>query len=329
MTDWTKKSIVPRGGLEAWLQYEPDVSGHNIIYDYSGNNRTVTCGAGNAPVLTSNVLNGQPGWYFSGTRDPLTFSGNFSTYYAFLIGSFQDPTFTEYQGFLTGLSIGDLMISNNSADLMFDQGVATYDYRKNDVAYADNARKAPVSASHSVMELLMPPGMTMNGISIGQDRSFTARKLKGWFFDALLYSALPTDLMRFKCLQYAAMRYQIWPRILDGTAVFPFAANKSYTREHGRETYLSEPYEGDPKALVRGNFKSGYDLSFQLREQEEFDAAKAFYQAHHPLTPFILRDYRFYPYRDTKVRFTTPIREQGSDVTYRFNYSFGVVEVDS
>jgi hypothetical protein len=83
----------------------------------------------------------------------------------------------------------------------------------------------------------------------------------------------------------------------------------------------------DLKALVRGSFLSGYSLPFLLRQEEEFTAAKAFYEQHHPITPFVIRDYRFYPYQEVTVRIASPFREQGSDVSLRFNYSFDVVEV--
>ncbi len=328
--DWTKSSRVPRNGLAAWYQYEPGVSANNLINDYSGNGRHVSCGAGNAPVLTANLLAGQPGWYFNGTRDPLQWSGSLNIRYAVVVGSFEDAAFSQYQGVVTGLTNGDVLLSNNSGTLIFfDSGSPQFDYRKNDVLYADNARQAPVSGSHSIMEMIMPGGIPMDGVQIGKDRNFTGRLLKGWIFEVLLFTIDPTELMRRFLFEYLAMRYWLWPRVADGKAVFPFVFNKQINREYGRETYLSEPYEGEPTGLIRGDFKSAYELPFNLRESHELLAAEEFFRSHQPLSKFVLRDFRHQPHRDTVVRFASPtMSEEGSNTTYRFNYSFDVIQTD-
>ena len=109
--------------------------------------------------------------------------------------------------------------------------------------------------------------------------------------------------------------------------IFPFVPNKALPSEREQEHYLSEPYSGTPKALVRGSFKRAYTVVFTTRSQAEFDAAEAFHASHYPLTTIIFRNYRFYPARDFNCRITSPFREQGSESSGRFNYSFDLQEI--
>lgn len=328
MVDWTKKNIVPKHELEAWHQYEPGVSGHEVIGDYSGNGRIISTAITNPPVLQANVLNGQPGWYFNGSRDPLSWSGSLTWKHIFILASAEDAAFSTNRGLLSGVTTGNALVSNASGDIFFNLGIGSaYQYRKSGVAFAEANQKAPMSGDAQVLELVHTTGMAMDGIRLGQHFSLAGRLWKGWFFDHLMYSGVKNDLARFNIYRYFAMRYWVWERTAAGLFVFPFAANKNRGTELGQETYFSEPYAGDPKALTRGTFEGSYELPFLLREQEEYLAAEAFYKQHWPLDEFVYRDYRFYPYRDVICRFASPLREQGSDVTYRFNYSFEVVEV--
>lgn len=327
--DWKKMDVVPRNSLEAWHHYDPaaGLSANNLITDASGNNRNVTCAAGNAPILTANLLNGQSGWYFNGSRDPLAFTGSLTTRHAFVVASYEDATFPDYKGLLSGVAVGDIFTGNNSGDIFFDFLLSDDEYRKADVIYASNNQKAPMSGSYAVLEFAIPSSMPLDGIQIGQQRAIApARKWKGWFIESLIYSQIKTALERARIYEYFAMRYRLWPTVASGLNVFPFPANRTRSSERDRENYLSEPYTGDPKALVRGNFKGAFQLPYALRIQPEYEAAEAFHAQHYPTTKFVFRDYRYYPEKDVICRMASPIREQGSDVTYRFNYSFDAIE---
>jgi hypothetical protein len=329
--DWTDRPIVPRGDLIAWNAYrETDATGGNAP-DLSGNGRAIVA-ASNTPVLTMDVLNGQPGWLFNGARNPFVSAGGATIKHAFILLGFAGSSFSEFQGVLTGSTVGTPLISNNSGNKFFDAS-GTYPgmkYRKNSVFFASSNQVAPIDNVPALIEISSPQAgveFGLDAIQVGKDRNFAARLLNGYWFDQILYSAVKNDAERQRAYEYFAMRYWIWPKdATDTYNVFPFAANKTRALERDKENYLSEPYEGDPKALVRGDFKNGYSLQYLLREQAEWDAAVAFFAQHRPLTPFVLRDYRYYPYREVVVRFTSSIREQGSDVSYRFNYSFDVVE---
>lgn len=327
-TKWTLGDWIGRGGMCAWHAADTAISGQTID-DASGNGRTLDTGfLSTPPDYQTNLINGLPGLYFDGsTHDPPKWSGSVTPKHIFIVAAAEGSAFdASYRGLLSGVSSGDVLTGNPSSANWFNFSLG-HTYRRFDVAYTEAAAPA-IFGTVGIMELTNTLGWPLNGIQIGQHRSFTDRRWKGWWCEHILYDKVVTDIERWKVYRYLAAKYHIWQHASAAStkAVFPFPADREYSREHARETYLSEPYDGDPSALIRGNFRSGYSLGFTLRRQEELDAAKAFYEAHHPLGEFAFRDYRYYPYRDTNVRFTSPLIERGSGVTYRFNYSFDVIE---
>lgn len=324
---WSKMSAVPLSGMLAWHMYGEDTSLNNNIADYSGNGRHVTCGAGNTAVLQTNLLNGHPGWYFNGSRDPLVYSGNVTVKHLFIVASYEDAAFAENEGLYGGVAAGDILVSEALGDEFFDfTANQVYTYRKADVPIAVGAADAPMSGKHALLELTSSEGFGLDGIQIGKQRGFATRLWKGWFFEAIAYGVVLNDLQRMMINEYFAMKYHLWPTVASGLYRFPFPANKASSSETDQETYLSEPYDGDLKALVRGDFKAAHQFPFALRREEEFTAAKAFRAQHGMLTHWIYYDHRFITPLDYELRFTSPIREQGSDVTYRFNYGFEATE---
>ena len=324
---WKDMNLIPMADLEAWHMYEPGVSGHNVIYDYSGKGRNITCGAGNAPVLTSDVLNGQPGWYFNGSRDPLAWSGSVTLKHVFLVISFTDATFSAHHGVLSGLTSGDILVSSNTGTLFFDLSATSC--RTRDVLYASNAHVAPISENAALVEVVFAAGVAMDGLQFGKQRDISgpARLHKGYFFDSMCYSAVKNDQERLRIYRYAAMRYWLWQRTAAGLDVYPFPSNKARSSARDQEHYSSEPYSGDPTTLVRGSMRRAFSLPFTNRLQPEFEAAEQFHSTHRHHVDFAYRDYRFYPSRDSSVWMNSDLREQGSDVLFRFNYSFDVTEI--
>jgi hypothetical protein len=330
---WKKMNVIPLSDLEAWHHYEPGVSGHHIIYDASGKDRHISCAVGNSAILTADVLNSQPGWYFNGSRTPLVFNGGLLAKHIFIVAAYEDAAFPDnqingFKGLLTGINTGDILVGNAGADTFYDYSYPSYNYRKSDVAFPANSQKAPMSMQIAVIEIIKEDGFFLDGIQIGQQRNFVDRRWKGYFIEDLIYSAVRNDHQRSMIYQYFAMRYHLWQKNSAGLNVFPFPANKTRAASRDREHYLSEPYSGSQKALVLGSIKRAFKLPFAFRLQAEFEAAEAFHEQHHPVTDFIYRDYRFIPAKDRKCRITSPIEEQGSDVTFRFNYSFDAIETD-
>jgi hypothetical protein len=201
----------------------------------------------------------------------------------------------------------------------------TTNYFKSDVLFADNNQKAPMSGAAAFIEIQAPGGITFaTALKIGQQTTFTDRLWKGYFYDAFGYNSTLNDAGRQRAREYFAMRYQVWPKNAAALDVFPFAANKTRSLDLDIENFVSTPYSGPKKDLTRGDFIGNYELQYLLREQMEFNAAQRFFEQHRPVVPFVLRDYRFVPYKEIPVDFTSSLREQGSDVTYRFNYTFSV-----
>jgi hypothetical protein len=327
MADWSKKQIVPLKDLEAWYQFVEGASGDGFAPDFSGKGRDAVAATAQ-PTAWANAINGEYGWYFNGSRNPLVYSGAVTVKQVFMVAAFEEATFTQYRGLFTGLT-GDrnVLVGDSSGTKFFHFGYAPNSYRKNGVSYISSNLQAPVNIQFAILEAKVDADHSaFDGLQIGKQIDTAGTNFKGWVVDVLPYSTDQNEASLKRIYEYFAMRYHLWEKTSAGLYVFPFAANKSRSLERDKENYLSDPYDGDSKALVRGSFRSRYELPFALRLQEEFAAAQAFWEQHYPLSKFVFRDYRYYPFKEVTCRFASPIREQGSDVTYRFNYSFEVVE---
>ncbi|MBK8810723.1 MAG: hypothetical protein IPN69_08325 [Acidobacteria bacterium] len=328
--DFRNSSLIGKADLFAWHPADTAVSGA-LVSDASGNGRDLVCGS-NAPALQADVLNGRSAIYFNGsTNEPLVYShgSTVSPRHFFIVAKFDGATFSaNLEGLLSDGASNGLLIGQGATETKFynfSHG-GSYIYKKADLAYAESNQAAPMNA-FAVIELQFPAGIAMDGIQIGRDRGFSGRKWKGWFLESLVYSTSQNDNVRANIYRYFAQKWQLWQIDSAGRYIFPFAADRTRTEERGQESYLSEPYDGDPKALVRGDFKSNFACSFSVREEAEMLAVHSFYEQHFPLTKFVYRDWRYYPARDRIVRFATTVTEQGSEVSNRFNYAFGVREV--
>jgi len=321
---WNQGAWIPTGGLLAW--HAADQYNAADVYDQSVNGRTLSGDPGNSAALVPDHINGLPALYFDGTVGPSNWTGSVTPAHVFVITGYDGTSFgPAYCGLLTGSTAGDILVGNISSANWFNFSDGRT-YRRYDVEFPESAAPG-VFGTIGVVEVSRSSGWSLNGIQIGQQRSFTDRLWKGYWCEHLIYDRVLSDIERWKIYRYIACKYQIWPKILSGVSVFPFPSENTTQGELGRETYSSEPYDGDPTYLIRGNFKNGSQLDFGVRRQEEIDAAEAFYKLHHPSERFAVRDYRYYPYRDTIGRFTSSLRKSGSDVAYRFNYSFDFVEV--
>lgn len=208
---WRDSGLVPTSGLLAWHMYEMGVSGHNIIYDYSGNGRTIDSASLNAPVLTSNVLYGQPGWYFDGTTTvPLNYTGSVTPKHVFILASHDDAAFNLNRGLLSGEITGDLLASNNTGTTFFDLALADFGYRKSDVFYAQNNQQAPMSGRPELIEVAITGGTTLDGIQVGKQRNLAGRIWKGYFFEQLLFNRILTSLEKDRVKLYFNLKFSQW-----------------------------------------------------------------------------------------------------------------------
>lgn len=214
ITQWKNTGLLPTSGQLAWHQYEPSVSGDFIIYDYSGNTRHIQCTPGpNQPVLHTDVIDGQPGWYFSGTSDPLFFLGSNTPKHVFILASADEATFPDYRGLLSGVTSGTILVSDTTPfDRFFDAGLgAGFVYRKDDVLWPNNNMKAPMSGAFGLMEVQMPSGIALDGIQVGKQLAL-ARKWKGYFIEQIIYNRVLTTAERMRVKLYFNLKYSQWQR---------------------------------------------------------------------------------------------------------------------
>jgi hypothetical protein len=212
---WRDCGLIPTSGLEAWHMYEAGASGHHIIYDYSGNSRIIDSAETDAAVLSSNVLYGQPGWYFNGsTTVPLNYTGSVTVKHAFILAAHDDATFNLNRGLLTGETAGDILVSDSSGTKFFDLSGTTPDmgYRKSDVFYASANQQAPMSNVPELLEVASPVGFTLDGIQIGKQRNLAGKIWKGYFFEQLLYSRILTTNEKDRIKLYFNIKFAQWRR---------------------------------------------------------------------------------------------------------------------
>ncbi len=330
-SEWTKRKLVPKGDLEAWHALDLAEDGSNVD-DFSGKDRTLSCPS-NEPTLQTDVINGRPALYFDGADNFLRYTGAFTARHVFVLGAYEDAAFGANEaGLLTDNATTGILVGNSVSTRFFNFNFGAsgeFDYKRADVAFAEADQQAPVNSVFKLMEVSLDSGWAMDGIRVGQDRTFSSRLWKGWYVESLIYSEVKSDAERWEIYRYFAMKYHLWQETSSGLYVFPFQANRTRPTSRGQEHYLSEPYSGDAKVLVRGGKRKEFQLPFQLRSDVEAVAAQKFHEDHYPdpTDHFIVRDFNYWPPEDHECRFTSPFEEQGSDVAFRFNYSFSALEI--
>jgi hypothetical protein len=325
---WKKSNAVSRSGLLGWHQHEKNVSQDGLILDYSGNGRNLTAET-DAPVLTPNVQNGQPGWLFNGAAtNPLVWAGgDIAPRHIFIVMAFTEAELSgTFQGVLSGVNTFDALTGIGGTDRFFDFGFSGWQYRKGGKFYVLSNQKAPVGGAVAVIELISPDPIFLDGIQIGQQRNLTARRGKFYFFESLFYEHIKTGCERQEIFEHFAERYHIWRYRSDDLAIFPFAFDRS--TEHNEEE-LAEISEAEGERardrIVRylndadEPFQS-YNFTFADRFQREWQASRMFLRQHRLHLPFWVEDIE----RDqfTKITQEKTGKPSTGTAAFRFNYEF-------
>lgn len=211
--DWTTTGLIPQSGLIVWPLYDPLTSASGNIVDGSGNGYDLTQGT-TPPVLTLNRLYGNPGWFFSGSSNPLqTIDDEFIAKTVFVLASATGSAFDLNRGLVSGLTTGDWLTSESSGTQFFSFG-ADYDYRKSDTAYADASMEAPLNETAELMEITHPDGITMDGLQIGQQKGLdsNARKWKGYFYELMMWDRELTALERQRVHLYFNVKFRTFQK---------------------------------------------------------------------------------------------------------------------
>lgn len=202
--DWTALDIVPTDVLEFWHQYKFGESGHQVIYDYSGNGRHISCAVSGAPVLTTNVINGQPGWYFNGTSNGLTTSASitFDLKHLFILLKVDEATFTDENVLLSSSGSSPVLTSDASTTEWIDLG-GTSTYRKNDTLFSDGDWQAPMNA-FGLLEIQIPSGISLGDVTLNNDTTF-----KGYFVEQMGFSEVLNEFDRRRVHLHFNLRYRV------------------------------------------------------------------------------------------------------------------------
>lgn len=323
-TNWASLKPIPTENLEAWHQVESGSSTSTFAPDFSGKGRHLTVGAGNSPVLGPTTLNGESGYYFNGSRDPLVWSGgSILTTHVFIIMAFEKAAFSGFEGVVSGVNQGDILVANDSGSNFYNFG-ASEEYRKSDVPYVSSNMQAPMAGGFALVEMTVSGGgWSMDGLQIGKQRSSFARLLQGWYMGSMIYSAIQTGHKRVAILEYVAARFQLWPKVASGLNVFPFQPDWSGNLPASKLILESTAVSGKTKSRSKSTAKREFDLGFSTRRAEEYDATFAFWNSHYPGQPFIYRDYGFDPSRDTEVTIISDLDAQRNSY-HDINYAFRV-----
>lgn len=334
-TKWTDGDWIPRKDLLAWHAADTATDGQTVD-DASGNNRDLDSGFGSTPpTLTPNYINGVAAIEFDGsTHDPLKWSGAMSAVkHAFIFAGYEDASFPAGDagnaGLLTGPTSGDILLGNQSSTKFFDLDLelsGDYEFRRYDVAYAENNMQASFSGTIALFEISFAPGISLDGIQVGRQKAFAARLWKGPWCEHLLYSAVKNDDDRRRIYEYAAMKYLIWRKNAAGLDVWPFQPDWPRNLLNDKRILASTAVSGASKFRTKSTRKKGFEATFTDREPEEIDAATEFWDLKYPGTSFIYRDEAFTPSRDSEVKFASPI-ETPARGNRQMDYAIQVVEV--
>lgn len=206
--DWTKMNVLPMDALAVWLQYEPGVSAHGYIKDYSGNGHDVTQGT-NPPALTIDTPQGQPGWLFNGTCNPLrSAAAALDVKHLFVIASAADATFTQTRGLVTGLAANDLVVSEASGTVL-DKGDASSSSLSS-MSSDDGDLPAPVANDAGVIQLVYDDGVSLDGLTVGAQRNVASTTWNGYVYEVVAYNKELNYLEQIRFFEYVAMRHHIW-----------------------------------------------------------------------------------------------------------------------
>jgi hypothetical protein len=205
--DWTQTGLVPTDGLEFWYQYKLGESDSTIITDASGNARDLAA-ASFSPTLEANVLNGQPGWYFDGTSEPFIYTGAITATHVFVVASSDEATFGTFRGLVSAPTTNWGLVGDTAGTKFFNLSGSVL-YRKNDVSYAATNMQAPMSGAFALIEWLDPAGEVLDGIQIGQQTSFTARRWLGYFVEAIGFNRELDWIERRRMMLHFNLRYRL------------------------------------------------------------------------------------------------------------------------
>lgn len=109
---------------------------------------------------------------------------------------------------------------------------------------------------------------------------------------------------------------------------WPYRPDLSVPLTIGKNVLQSVAVSGAKKSRTKSSKKAGIELRFENRDDAEWDAALAFWDAHYPGTSFVYEDHSYSPdQRPMAVEMISEIRQVTNGYNDR-SYSFQVMETD-
>lgn len=327
--------LIPTSGLLFWHDAGEAYDDASLVVmpDRSGNSRSLTATSGpTSPTIVAGALNGRPAVAWSGTQNPLTYTGSMTIKHLFIVASYTDATFSaSLAGLIGGKTVasGAAILVGAASDTKFYNNAygGTYKFRRRDVSFAENNQQATMSGVFSIYEVSLETGFNVDGLVLGRDRDNTARKWKGRVTDLIGWNRVIDDAERDAVYEYLALKYLLWRQVSSGLNVWPFQCDWGRSLPSDRPVLVSTTVSGATKERVKGSVKLAVQPQFDTREPEELDAARSFINEHRGVKNFIYRDHAFVPARDYTMRFMSGLNE-GKSASYRdHSYSFAAVEV--
>lgn len=312
--------LLPKTNLElycdAHLLELTDGDNVSSFTDQSDNLRHLTASS-SYPTYQTNELNGKDIVRFSGSSNPLKNTANFTVACGWIVAKFDGTSFSDYQGLLSDLFTQTILVSSNSETKFFDLEIDLFEFRSNDRIYPASDAPAPLNAFKIIFFRLWRP-ITVDGIQLGQQTTFTGRKFDGDVALLALYSGgfCESDIQKYS--KVLADNFD-----LELADVYPFVPDRDTAEISEQSVNFYDPPEGERISEVLGDTKRAFQCKFTSRRSAEVKEMKIFHASHYAAAAaFLLRNYNLLPPEDIEGYIDSPYQLSGSVGIYNYGFDF-------
>lgn len=164
----------------------------------------------------ANGPNGRAVIYQSGVSG-LQNTADFTAKDIFVLAKFDGTAFAAYHGLISGDTSPGVLVSDNTGTKFADLATGTVMYEKGPTTYTEATMEAPMNA-WGLCRVYKSDAWAMDGIQVGEDRAFTARKWDGWIGDVFIYSAIKTEAEKRSIRLYYDLKFNLW--LTDGATLY-------------------------------------------------------------------------------------------------------------